>query len=1509
MSEELELTNELLEAETEHPEKTEEIEETEVSFGPVSASNAGVERGKFRSLTLINWNGFFARTFDLDDLVTTLSGGNGAGKSTTMAAFVTALIPDLTLLHFRNTTEAGSTGGSRDKGLHGKLRPGVCYAVLDSVNSRHQRVLTGVRLQQVAGRDKKVDIKTFSIQGVELSINPTVLFTEVLSERQAKVLNLNELKEKIEDLGAQFKQYHSVADYHSMMFELGIIPRRLRSSADRSKFYKLIEASLYGGISSAITKSLRDYLLPENIGVRKAFQDMESALRENRMTLEAIKLTQGDRDLFKHLITETTNYVAADYMRNVNERQGNIENALRLRKEWYQAKSEQRLSQHRLVDLSREAAELAESEKVLEVDHQSATDHLNLVLNALRHQEKIARYQEDVSELGEKLEEQKVVVETAKEQVEESQAQFEQFESEVDQIRSQLADYQQALDAQQTRALQYQQAIQALEKAKALCGLADLSLKNIDIYHEEFAAQAEASTEHVLELEQKMSVSEAAKTQFDKAYQLVCKIAGDMPRSVAWESAKELLREYPTQKIQAQQTPQLRSKLHELEQRYNQRQSAVRLLQDFNQRTGLHLADADELEEYHAGQEALIENLTAELSEQVEARSTLRQKREQLTAGYQENAAKAPAWLTAQAALDRLQEQSGEQFEDSQDVMNFMQSLLEKEREFTMQRDQLEQKRQLLDEQISRLSQPDGSEDARLNMLAERFGGVLLSELYDDVAIEDAPYFSALYGPARHAIVVRDLAAVKEQLTELDDCPEDLYLIEGDPAAFDDSVLSAQELSHGVVVQVSERELRYSKFPETPLFGRAAREKHLAELEELRDEVAEQYAQRAFDVQKCQRLHQQFGQFVGLHLALAFLPNPEEIMREINQERNEIDRELNQYYADEQQIRIKLDDAKEKMQLLNKVIPQLNVIADDSLQDRIDECREQLELAEQDENFIRQHGMTLSQLEPIANTLQSDPENYDRLKDDLTQAIAMQKIAQQKHFALADVIQRKAHFSYEETVKAETNDLNEQLRFRLEQVQNKRDAQREQVRQKQQQFAQVNQLYIQLQSAFETKSGMLKELLQEAVELGVRADEGSEQRARVRKDELYQQLSASRQRRAYVEKQLTLNESEGENLQRRIRKAERDYKTQRELVVAAKVSWCVVLRLSRNSDVEKRLNRRELAYLSADDLRSMSDKALGALRIAVEDNEYLRDALRLSEDSRKPENKVRFFIAVYQHLRERIRQDIIKTDDPIDAIEQMEIELSRLTDELTNREHKLAISSESVANIMRKTIQREQNRIRMLNQGLQNIAFGQVKSVRLVVNIRDTHAMLLDALSGHQDEYQDLFTDHRITFSEAMAKLYQRLNPHIDMGQRTAQTIGEELLDYRNYLDLEVEVYRGADGWLRAESGALSTGEAIGTGMSVLLMVVQSWEEESRRIRSKDILPCRLLFLDEAARLDGKSISTLFELCHRLDMQLLIAAPENISPEKGTTYKLVRKISGNQEHVHVVGLRGFGAME
>ncbi|WP_145519671.1 chromosome partition protein MukB [Yersinia mollaretii] len=1466
-----------------------------------------IERGKFRSLTLVNWNGFFARTFDLDELVTTLSGGNGAGKSTAMAAFVTALIPDLTLLHFRNTTEAGATSGSRDKGLHGKLRAGVCYSTLDVVNSRHQRIVVGVRLQQVAGRDRKVDIKPFTIQGLPTAIQPTQILTEVVGERQARVLSLQELKERVEEMeGVQFKQFNSITDYHSLMFDLGVIPKRLRSSADRSKFYRLIEASLYGGISSAITRSLRDYLLPENSGVRKAFQDMEAALRENRMTLEAIRVTQSDRDLFKHLISEATSYVAADYMRHANERRIHLDGALVLRRDLLASRKQLVTEQYRHVEMSRELVEQSGAESDLETDYQAASDHLSLVQTAMRQQEKIERYQSDLEELTYRLEEQSEVVGEAGEQQADNEARAEAAELEVDELKSQLADYQQALDVQQTRAIQYQQALQALERARALCQLPELTADNAEEWLETFQAKEQEATESLLQLEQKLSVADAAHSQFEQAYQLVVNIAGQVSRSEVWQTARELLRDWPSQQHLAERVQPLRMRLSELEQRLRAQQDAERLLQEFCKRQG-QVYQPEELEELQRELESQVEELSLSVSDAGERRMEMRQELEQLKLKIQELTARAPVWLAAQDALSQLSEQSGEALEDSRQVTEHMQQLLERERETTVERDEVAATKRTIDAQIERLSQPSGAEDARMIALAERFGGVLLSEIYDDVTLDDAPYFSALYGPSRHGIVVPDLALVRDQLIGLEDCPEDLYLIEGDPQSFDDSVFAVEEHDKAVVVKIADRQWRYSRYPEVPLFGRAARENRLEALYQERDSLAERYATLSFDVQKTQRLHQAFSRFIGSHLAVAFDADPEAEIRLLNTRRGEIERALNAHEDQNQQQRQQFTQAKEGISALNRLIPLVSLLLDDTLTDRVEEITEELAEAQEAARHIQKHGASLTKLEPLLAVLQSDPQQHEQLQENYVLAQNSQRQAKQQAFALTEVVQRRAHFSYTDSagMLTENSDLNDKLRQRLEQAEAERTRAREQLRQYQAQFTQYNQVLASLKSSYDAKREMLKELSQELVDIGVQADADAEARARTRRDELHAALSTNRSRRNQLEKQITFCEAEMDSLQKKLRKLERDYHQIREQVVNAKAGWCAVMRMVKDNGVERRLHRRELAYMDGDELRSMSDKALGALRLAVADNEHLRDVLRLSEDPKRPERKIQFYIAVYQHLRERIRQDIIRTDDPVEAIEQMEIELGRLTEELTAREQKLAISSKSVANIIRKTIQREQNRIRMLNQGLQAVSFGQVKSVRLNVNVREAHSTLLDVLSEQQEQHQDLFNSNRLTFSEALAKLYQRLNPQMDMGQRLPQTIGEELLDYRNYLELEVEVYRGADGWLRAESGALSTGEAIGTGMSILVMVVQSWEEESRRLRGKDISPCRLLFLDEAARLDAKSIATLFELCERLEMQLIIAAPENISPEKGTTYKLVRKVFQNHEHVHVVGLRGF----
>ncbi|MDE1231806.1 chromosome partition protein MukB [Vibrio aestuarianus] len=1471
-----------------------------------------IERGKYQSLTMINWNGFFARTFDIDGLVTTLSGGNGAGKSTTMAAFITTLIPDQSLLHFRNTTEAGSSQASRDKGLYGKLQAGACYAALDVVNSRKQRLLFAVKLQQVAGRDKKVDIKPFVIQGLPSHIKPTDVLIENVSDNHARVRQINEVKDIVAKIeGAHFKAFNSIVDYHAQMFEFGVVPKKLRNSSDRSKFYRLIEASLYGGISSAITRSLRDYLLPQNGGVKKAFQDMESALRENRMTLEAIKTTQADRDLFKHLITESTNYVAADYMRHANERHKKLEQTLALRSELFGSRHTL-IEQNNLLNRVQEELELlVEQESALEQDYQAASDHLQLVQNALRQQEKIERYQEDLEELSIRLEEQMMVVEEARERVLMAEEQATISEDEVDSLKSQLADYQQALDVQQTRALQYQQAVQALDKAMQLLGDDNLTPDNASALVNELKQQQDSNTTTLLALKHKLDMSSAAVEQFDHALKLVQGIVGVIPRSDAAAQAKLVIQQARDAEQICQNEQQWYAQQRDLERRLNQQQTARELVAGYQKQHQVELLDEQMLEQEHERHSALIESLEYVQEELREQRSEQRRLEQDKQAEIQRLESIAPTWIAANDALETLREQSGAELQDSQSVMAHMQQVLELEKAQSIAKDKLAERRAQLDSEIERLASPGGSNDPRLKGLADTLGGVLLSEIYDDITLSDAPYFSAMYGPARHAIVVSDLSGIKEKLIELDDCPEDLYIIEGDIDAFDDSSFNADELEGAVCVQLNDRQMRYSRFPEIPLFGRAARDQRLELLRNEREDVVEAHAKAAFDSQKLQRLYQSFNDFVAKHIQVAFNADPEQALQVAREQRSQVARVLVDLEAKEQQQRSQLQHSKQALTLLDKLAPSMLLIEDDALQARFDELEEKISQLSAAKAFLSAHRKAIAELENIASALDTDPEQFEELTVQYQQADQALQTLKVQIFALSDVVERRHYFSYSDSVDllSKSSELSEQLKAKLVDAENARTRTRDELKQSQSQMNQYNQVLASLKSSHQAKLETVQEFKQELQEFGVHADEGAQERAQRRRDELQERLHSSRSRKSEYERTITSTDLEMKALVKRLKKVQKEYQDLRTFVVNAKAGWCSVLRLARENDVERRLHKRELAYLSADELRSMSDKSLGALRLAVANNEDLRDALRLSEDNAHPERKVLFYIAVYQHLRERIRQDIIRTDDPVEAIEEMEVELARLTEELTQRENRLAISSESVASIIKKTIQREQNRIRMLNQGLSNINFGQVNGVRLNVKVRESHEILLAGLAEQQNQHKDLFESARYTFSEAMAKLFQRVNPHIDMGQRSPQVLGEELLDYRNYLELSVEVNRGSDGWLQAESGALSTGEAIGTGQSILLMVVQSWEEESRRLRSKDIIPCRLLFLDEAARLDTKSISTLFELCDRLDMQLLIAAPENISPEKGTTYKLVRKVFKDHEHVHVVGLRGFGQTE
>ncbi len=1126
----------------------------------------------------------------------------------------------------------------------------------------------------------------------------------------------------------------------------------------------------------------------------------------------------------------------------------------------------------------------------------------------MRQQEKIQRYEEDLLELSERLEEQIMVVEEATEQLTEAELRAAQSEEEVDSLKTQLADYQQALNTQQTRSLQYQQAVTALETARRLTDDDALTVDEAGACLQRLKTEESEQTDRVLSLKHKRDLASATASQFAQGLSLLQRIDPSVARSEAGEKAKYWVEQGRTRRYLADSLSQRQYEHRELTQRVEQQQKASHLVLDYQALTGERLADSDAVEQAVALQQEKRETLQQEKEAQAERLRELSRTEAAIDADIRELEDKAPRWFAANEALTKLETQTEQTLADSQAVMDAMHATHESVRQQTHHQEELARQKAEIEQAIEQLAQPGGSEDSQLQGLAETLGGTLLSEIYDDITLEDAPYFSALYGPARHAIVVPDLKGVKEKLASLDACPDDLYIIEGDADAFDDRVFDAQGLGGAVCVHLNDRQMRYSRFPETPLFGRAAREHRLEQLREQRDALVEDYAKASFDVQKWQRLSQAFSQFIAEHLTVAFTPDPEQAIARCREKRVQTQRAITESKQTLTQHEAEVSRCQQALQCLDKLRYCADALAESELDVRLQTANDNLHAAKQAKTFIQQHGETLASLEGYLATLESDPEQFDKLEQAYQEADEALQAIKQQLFAVADLAERRPHFAYQDAAEmlTQSSELNEQLKAKLKDAEQVRQRERDALKQVQGQNSQYQQLLASLKSAHQSKQETLNEFKREFAELGVQADEEALMRAQHRRDTLYEQMHQARQRHSELSRGITSLEMETKSLTKELRKSLKQYKELRQFVVNAKAGWCSVLRIARDNGVEKQLNRREMAYMSAEELRSLSDKSLGALRLAVADNEILRDALRASEDIGRPERKVLFYVAVYQHLRERIRHDIIRTDDPVEAIEEMEVELARLTEELTQREQRLAISSESVANIIRKTIQREQNRIRMLNQGLQSVGFGQVKGVRLNVSIRDTHAQLLMGLAEHADQHQDLFGNPNLTFSEAMAKLFQRLNPHIDMGQRSPQTLGEELLDYRNFLELGIEVNRGTDGWLKAESGALSTGEAIGTGQAILLMVIQSWEEESRRLRGKDVIPCRLLFLDEAARLDAKSISTLFELCHRLDMQLLIAAPENISPEQGTTYKLVRKIFNDREHVHVVGLRGFG---
>ncbi|HEY0195562.1 MAG TPA: SbcC/MukB-like Walker B domain-containing protein [Kofleriaceae bacterium] len=271
-------------------------------------------------------------------------------------------------------------------------------------------------------------------------------------------------------------------------------------------------------------------------------------------------------------------------------------------------------------------------------------------------------------------------------------------------------------------------------------------------------------------------------------------------------------------------------------------------------------------------------------------------------------------------------------------------------------------------------------------------------------------------------------------------------------------------------------------------------------------------------------------------------------------------------------------------------------------------------------------------------------------------------------------------------------------------------------------------------------------------------------------------------------------------------------------------------------------------------------------------------------------------------LRHRVPAQVVEVDEPLLALERLRSHLDVLEGRLARQEHDLRGASEDVARGIDIQLRRAGGQVRRLNQHLDGIKFGSVHGIRVELRRIERMEQILRAL--RLGEAQELLFMSSIPIEEALDEIFRRYG-----GGRGG---GERLLDYREYLELAVQIRRQTSGdWESASPTRLSTGEAIGVGAAVMMVVLTEWERDANLLRARRTSgSLRFLFLDEANRLSRDNLGVLFDLCRTLDLQLLIAAPEVARAEGNTTYRLVRHVADDgREEVLVTGRRAATTAE
>jgi chromosome partition protein MukB len=1452
-----------------------------------------MSRARIVALALVNWKGVFYERYLLDRHVTALEGANGAGKTTVMIAAYVVLLPDMSRLRFTNVGETGATGG--DRGIWGRLgelgRPS--YAVLELAAEGQERLIAGVRLTRA--NEPTVEPTPFLVSGLKDSVR---LVDVLLARREDgdHVPELDEIKTAVGANGGSVEVFRTTKDYFAALFERGITPLRLASEEDRAKLNEMLRTSMTGGISRALTSELRGFLLKEETGLADTLSRMRANLEACRRTRSEV----AESRLLEREISAIYEAGSAMFGAAVGAaRAACAEGAARVAA----ARATLFDAERSRAAFERELAELTSQNGSLEARLDATRANLEKAVAERDRHSRASAVAARLSELDREIEmladaERRAASDEESATGARAAATGERTRAIEDYDRAAvgLLHLQSGLDELVRRAHAHRQLGRSLTEARSLLDRPELSLEGAKAVRTELEAERDRLELLRAELERDLRNLDARRAE----HALATRALAELP---------------------AVQEGSPHARARAALARLADREAALVRMHDLDR----EIADTAKLAERQLAARALASELSvasepgsvvralAEAEQEPREQASLRDAAERSDAASEARLAilhnerealerRGDRWTAASAAVARIAH-LGPAPATRSELAALRDGLTEEHIAHAARRTELDAAREDARRRAVALERSAADLHPELLRLRDELGGELLASRFEDLGLEAASFVEARLGPLSAALIVDDPEAAARAIADKERILPSVWLV-GAGTELSLSLPENAEIDAKDVVSPESFGFRVTRRSEHPTLGQRARERTIADLHASVDRIGAELdalAERVLQLLGERRDLDGLDEVFDAWLAGDPAKDRARIESEISTlARAQEDRRGAVHDAEGRAVR-----GRARVDRLRRLLSDSALLGPPDYPQRLaeltsrraelDGARAELARVADARRILAEHIDVLRNPPPEDGTL---AESTDRARAAGEQLARIARALA----ALEDVLANAHAVSWDDAEAALAAQsglapaLEAQHAAARAAVHTADGAVAAAEAAWETALAATRQAGAERVAAEVTRARVAQELAAiggaPAASLDSLGDAVSTARARV--DELDREARAALTRRALTEERLEREARAVGDADARLAAAARD-------ADPAEAAWVEFRGLA---EAERLMQAMPMGRPPSHDSMQLAADARSQREILLDrvgrarGGDELANALRsLDLDAR---GHLSGWSLVRAWLSRRVPVHVAEGDDPLRALERLRDHLGMLEGRLARQEGDLRGASEDVARGIDVQLRRAHGQVRRLNQQLEGIRFGSVQGIRVEMRRVERMEQILRAL--RKGEAQELLFSSAIPIEEALDEIFRRYGG----GGRSG---GQRLLDYREYVEIVVEIRRQNAGaaWEPASPTRLSTGEAIGVGAALMMVVLTEWERDANLLRPRRTNgSLRFLFLDEANRLSRDNLGVLFDLCRTLDLQLLIAAPEVARAEGNTTYRLVRHVTDDgREEVIVSGRRAM----